>query len=77
VKSRCRSAPSRTVSPGADVGEATGTLPKDGDYIIGVKYNPSSLKGVTAPVSTTVEYTFGAELDDDVIDTASIDLLKK
>jgi hypothetical protein len=66
-----------TVTPGAEVGEATGTLPKDGDFIIGVKYNPSSLKGAPVPVPTTVEYTFGAELDDVAIDEASIDLVPK
>jgi hypothetical protein len=63
-----------TVSPD---GTATGTLPKDGDFIIGVKYNPSSLKGKDIPSPTTVTYTFGMELDDIVKDAASIDLVPK
>jgi hypothetical protein len=51
-----------TVTLGPEVGEATGTLPKDGDYIIGVKYNPSSLKGETAPASPPITYSFGTTL---------------
>jgi len=59
------------------VGEATGTLPKDGDFIIGVKYSPSSLKGQAAPNPTTVTYTFGAELNGAAFDEAFIDLVPK
>jgi hypothetical protein len=58
-------------------GTATGTLPRDGDFIIGVKYNPSALKGKPVPNPTTVTYTFGAELDDVAFDAATIDLVPK
>jgi hypothetical protein len=58
-------------------GTATGTLPKDGDFIIGVKYNPSALKGKPVPSPTTVTYTFGAELDDVAFDAATVDLVPK
>ena len=58
-------------------GTATGTLPKDGAFIIGVKYNPSALKTKDVPNPTTVTYTFGAELDDVAFDAASIDLVPK
>ncbi len=51
-------------------GMATGTLPSTGDFIVGVKYNPSVLKGVTAPQSTVV-YTFGGT------GQATVSLLKK
>jgi hypothetical protein len=54
-----------------DVGEATGTLPSTGDFIIGVKYSPSSLKGEPALVPSTVTYSFGTT------DPATIDLAKK
>ena len=66
-----------TVTLGPEVGEATGTLPKGGDFIIGVKYNPSSLKGKDVPNPTTVTYTFGGELDDVAFDAATIDLVPK
>jgi hypothetical protein len=58
-------------------GTATGTLPRDGNFIIGVKYSPSSLKGQPKPVPPTVTYTFGAELDDVLIDEATVDLVPK
>ena len=58
-------------------GTATGTLPKGGDFIIGVKYNPSALKTKDVPNPTTVTYTFGAELDDVAFDAASVDLVPK
>jgi hypothetical protein len=58
-------------------GTATGTLPKDGDFIIGVKYNPSALKGKPVPSPATVTYTFGAELDDVAFDAATVDLVPK
>ena len=66
-----------TVTLGPEVGEATGTLPKDGDFIIGVKYSPSSLKGKDVPDPTTVTYSFGAKLSDVAIDEATIDLVPK
>ena len=58
-------------------GEATGELPKNGDFIIGVKYSPSTLKGLAAPDPTTVTYTFGAELEDVPFDEATIVLAPK
>jgi hypothetical protein len=58
-------------------GTATGELPKDGNFIIGVKYNPSALKGAAKPVPPTVEYTFGTELNDVAADVATIDLAPK
>ena len=64
-------------NPGGQIGEATGTLPKDGDFIIGVKYNASALKGAPAPNPTTVTYTFGAELDGVAFDEAFIELVPK
>jgi hypothetical protein len=66
-----------TVSLGPEVGEATGTLPKDGNFIIGVKYNASALKGKVVPNPTTVRYTFGAELEDVPFDEAFMDLVPK
>ena len=66
-----------TVTPGDEVGEATGKLPKKGDFIIGVKYNPSSLKGKDVPNPTTVEYTFGAELDSVAFDEATVVFVPK
>jgi hypothetical protein len=65
------------VDLGPEVGEATGTLPKDGDFIIGVKYNSSALKGALAPASSPVTYTFGAELEDVQFDEATILLVSK
>ncbi len=59
-------------------GTATGTLPTDGDFIIGTKYNPSALKGKLAPDPTTVTYSFGAMLDGTVVDSGvTIDLVPK
>jgi len=58
-------------------GTATEPLPTDGSFIIGVKYNPSALKGKNVPDPTTVEYTFGAELNNVVIDEATIELAPK
>lgn len=58
-------------------GTATEPLPTDGDFIIGVKYNPSSLKGKNVPTPTSVEYTFGAELNDVAVDEATIELAPK
>jgi hypothetical protein len=58
-------------------GTATGTLPKGGAFIIGVKYNPSALKGKPVPNPTSVTYTFGAELKDVPFDEAFIDLVPK
>ena len=58
-------------------GEATGTLPKTGDFIIGVKYNPSALKGAAVPASPPVTYTFGGELGSVAFDEVTIDLVPK
>jgi hypothetical protein len=61
------------------VGTATGKLPSSGDFIIGVKYNSSALKGGTVPVPSPATYSFGTERNDVVIpaDAATIDLAKK
>ena len=58
-------------------GTASGTLPKEGNFIIGVKYNPSALKGKNVPNPTTVEYTFGTEVNDVATDEATIELAPK
>jgi hypothetical protein len=42
-----------------ETGEATGTLPSSGDFIIGVKYSPSALKGQPVPEPPDVTYSFG------------------
>jgi hypothetical protein len=59
--------------------DGTGELPSSGNFIIGVKYSPSSLKGLTAPNPATVTYSFGTELNSVEIpaDAASVDLVKK
>ncbi len=46
-----------------------------GQYIIGIKYNASSVKGVTAPDPTTVHYQF--QLDSLATSIQGIDLVKK
>jgi hypothetical protein len=56
---------------------AGGKLPKSGDFIIGVKYNASALKGATAPTSSPVTYTFGAELQNVPFDEAFTELVPK
>jgi hypothetical protein len=56
---------------GRSDGTATGTLPDDGDnvpseegdFIIGVKYNPAALQKLAAPSPSTVTYSFGTTLD--------------
>jgi len=58
-------------------GTATATLPSKGDFIIGTKYNPSSLKGQPMPNPTTVTYTFDMELNTVLQDFATIDLVPK
>jgi hypothetical protein len=68
------------VPPGVIVnpdGSATGTLPSSGDFIVGVKYNPSALKGKQAPATSPVTYSFGTELAGSAVDGATIDLAKK
>ena len=64
-----------TVTANPD-GSAEGKLPSAGDFIVGVKYSPSALQGKVAPASPTT-YSFGTELDDDVIDAATVELVKK
>jgi hypothetical protein len=49
-----------TVNPD---GSASGELPTEGDFIIGVKYNPSALKGQEAPASPPITYSFGTTLE--------------
>lgn len=46
-----------------DNGTATGDLPYEGDFIIGVKYNPSALKGAPAPQVPPITYSFGTTLE--------------
>jgi hypothetical protein len=65
------------VDLGPEVGEATGELPKNGDFIIGVKYNAAALKGAPEPASPPVTYTFGAELENVPFDEATIHLVPK
>jgi hypothetical protein len=72
----CKVVKNWTPTVSAD-GTATEPLPIDGNFIIGVKYNPLALKGNNVPNPTTVEYTFGAELNDVAIDEAFIDLVPK
>jgi len=55
-------------------GSATGVLPSSGDFIIGVKYESSSLKGDPIPVPPSITYTFGVN---GFLNPASIDLSKK
>jgi hypothetical protein len=57
-------------------GTATGTLPASGNWIIGVKYNTSGLKGTPVPNPATVTYSFGTTLDGTAIpaDAATIGL---
>jgi hypothetical protein len=52
-------------------GEATGILPSSGDFIVGVKYSPSDLKGEPALDPETVTYSFGTT------NPATVDLAKK
>ena len=65
-------------TPTIDGGNATGELPSDGDFIIGVKYNASDLKGLEPPGSPPVTYSFKTELDDTLVDTgATVELASK
>lgn len=64
---------SLTVNPD---GTATGTLPKDGSFIVGVKYNPSSLKGKPVPDPEDTTYIFGTS-GNGIQNPAAIDLVKK
>jgi hypothetical protein len=65
-----------TVNPD---GTATGNLPSSGDFIVGVKYSASDLKGKTPPASPPVTYSFGTTLAGNPIpaDDASVVLAKK
>jgi hypothetical protein len=58
-------------------GTATGVLPSTGDFIIGTKYSPSSLKGQPVPNPTTVKYTFDMELNGVKKDAATLNLVPK
>ncbi len=58
-------------------GNASGTLPSDGLFIVGVKYNASSLKGTTPPSSLPATYMFDTLLDGTSVSHAEIDLNKK
>ncbi len=62
---------SLTVNPD---GSATGVLPSSGDFIIGVKYDSSSLKGDPIPIPTSITYTFGVN---GFLNPASIGLIPK
>jgi hypothetical protein len=61
------------------VGTATGYLPSSGNFIIGVKYNSSALKGGTVPDPSPATYSFGTKLGGVAIpsETATIVLVKK
>lgn len=61
---------SLTVNPD---GTATGTLSEDGSFIVGVKYNPSSLKGKPVPDPEATTYTFSTN----GFNSAAIDLVKR
>jgi hypothetical protein len=64
-----------TVNP--DGGTASGTLPFTGSFIIGVKYNPTSLKGETPPQPNppgTANYTFDTSHGAAEVATAQIEL---
>jgi hypothetical protein len=56
-------------------GSVIGNLPSDGDFIIGVKYNPSALQKQTAPATPPVEYSFATELDGNLVDLGASVLL--
>jgi hypothetical protein len=59
-------------------GDVLGTLPADGDFIIGVKYNPTALKGVAPPAFPPATYSFDTSLENTLVDTgATIDLAPK
>jgi hypothetical protein len=63
-------------TPTVTGGTATGTLPSSGDFIIGVKYKTSGLKGTPVPNPASVTYSFGTTLDGTAIlaDGATIGL---
>ncbi len=62
----------------ATEGVASGTLPSDGTFIIGVKYSASSLAGQTAPSpDPTSTYTFTTTLNGSSAVSKSIDLMKR
>ena len=60
-------------------GNAEGKLPSDGLFIIGLKYNASSLKGAAPPTPPPATYFFDTLLNGITItqDSASIELNKK
>ena len=58
-------------------GTASGKLPSDGSFIIGVKYDPGSLRGKTPPDSGTGTYTFDTSLNGPEVTTAKIELEPK
>jgi hypothetical protein len=58
-------------------GTATAYLPSSGDFIIGTKYSPSSLKGASVPNPTAVKYTFDMELNSVKKDAATLNLVPK
>jgi cysteine-rich repeat protein len=64
--STCTKLTWRSLTVNAD-GTATGVLPSSGDFIVGVKYDPSSLKGRSIPVPDTTTYAYGTVIDGDPI----------
>lgn len=56
-----------------DDGSATCTLPSNGSFIIGVKYDSTSLKGENKPTPQNITYTFGSGLSGNS-NKATIDL---
>lgn len=53
---------------------AAGTLPSTGTFIIGVKYDSSSLKGTIPPTNPPVTYTFESVVNGATQSSATIDL---
>ena len=45
--------------------------------LVGVKHSSSSPKGKDVPYPTTIEYSFGVELDDVTVDEATVALVPK
>jgi len=50
--------PAPTFTQSGDITTVTFTASSAGTYIIGIKYDATSVKGATAPSPTTVHYTF-------------------
>jgi hypothetical protein len=73
----CKVVKWKTLTVNDPVGTAEGTLPREGDFIIGVKYNPSALKGTAPDPTPPTTYSFGTELNGTLVDGATIALAKR